>query len=93
MDTREYTQAQKKAKKLLQSKFKLSKTTMQFKEELKVQFASLNHKRYYLTDAVTSLPYGHFLLSELDKKKNIKNIQNVLFKIKDDLIREESNII
>ena len=93
MDTREYTQAQKKAKKLLQSKFKLSKTTMQFKEELKVQFASLNDKRYYLTDGVTSLPYGHFLLSELDKKKNIKNIQNVLFKIKDDLIREESNII
>ena len=93
MDTREYTQAQKKAKTLLQSKFKLSKTTMQFKEELKVQFASLNDKRYYLTDGVTSLPYGHFLLSELDKKKNIKNIQNVLFKIKDDLIREESNII
>ena len=93
MDTREYTQAQKKAKKLLQSKFKLSKTTMQFKEELKVQFASLNDKRYYLTDGVTSLPYGHFLLSELDKKTNIKNIQNVLFKIKDDLIREESNII
>ena len=93
MDTREYTHAQKKAKSLLQSKFKLSKTTMKFKEELKVQFASLNDKRYYLTDEVTSLPYGHFLLTELDKKKNIKNIQNVLFKMKDDLIREESNLI
>ena len=66
---------------------------MHFKEELKVQFAALNDKRYYLPDGVTSLPYGHFLLTELDKKKNIKNIQNVLFKMKDDLIREESSII
>ena len=65
---------------------------MHFKEELKVQFAGLNDKRY-LPDGVTSLPYGHFLLTELDKKKNKKNIQNVLFKIKDDLIREESNLI
>ena len=92
MDTREYTFAQKKSQSLKQSRFKLSKRTMHFKEELKVQFAGLNDKRY-LPDGVTSLPYGHFLLTELDKKKNKKNIQNVLFKIKDDLIREESNLI
>ena len=66
---------------------------MHFKEELKVQFAGLNDKRYYLPDGVTSLPYGHFLLTELDKKKNQKNIQNVFLKIKDDLIRQESNLI
>ena len=66
---------------------------MHFKEELKVQFAGLNDKRYYLPDGVTSLPYGHFLLTELDNKKNQKNIQNVLLKIKDDLIRQESNLI
>ena len=93
MDTREFSLAQKKSKKLIQNRFKLSKTTMHFKEELKVQFAALNDKRYYLPDGVTSLPYGHFLLTELDKKNNIKNIQNVLFKMKDDLIREESNLI
>ena len=45
---------------------------MHFKEELKVQFAALNDKRYYLPDGVTSLPYGHFLLTELDKKKEYK---------------------
>ena len=91
MDTREYNFAQKKSQSLKQSRFKLSKTTIHFKEELKVQFAGLNDKRYYLPDGVTSLPYRHSLLTELDKKKNKKNIQNVLFKIKDDLIREESN--
>ena len=93
IDTREYTFAQKKSQSLKQSTFKLSKTTIHFKEELKVQFAGLNDKRYYLPDGVTSLPYGHFLLTELDKEKNKKNIQNVLFKIKDDLIREESNLV
>ena len=66
---------------------------MKFKEELKVQFAGLNNKIYYLPDGVTSLRYRHFLLAEIDKKKNKKNIQNVFFKIKDDLIREESNVI
>ena len=93
MDTKEYTFAQKKSHSLKQSRFKLSKAKMHFKEELKVQFAVLNDKIYYLPDGVTSLPYGHFLLTELDNKKNQKNIQNVLLKIKDDLIRQESNLI
>ena len=93
MDTKEYTYVQKKAKSLKQTRFKLSKTSMKFKKELKTQFAGLNDKRYYLPDGVTSLPYGHFLLAEIDKKKNNKKIQNILFKIKDDLIREESNVI
>ena len=64
------------------------------KEQYKVQFAGPNDKRYYLTDGVTSLPYGHFLLSKLDKKKEkYKKIENYLFKIKDKLIREECKTI
>ena len=31
----------------------------------KVQFASLNNKRYYFYDGITSLPFGHPLLLEL----------------------------
>ena len=63
-------------------------------EQYKTQFAALNDKRYYLTDGITSLPYGHFLLADLDKKKeNYKKIQNELFKIKDELIREECTAI
>ena len=50
-------------------------------EQYKTQFASLNDKRYYLTDGINSLTYGHFLLAELDnKKKNYKKIQNVLLR-------------
>ena len=40
------------------------------------------------------MPYGHFLLTEFnEKKKQYKKIQNVLFKIKDDLIREECKVV
>ena len=42
MDTKEYSKVQKQAKSLKQARFKLSKASMTFKEELKVQFAGLN---------------------------------------------------
>ena len=34
----------------------------------KVQFATLNNKRYYCPDGITSLLYDHALLLELRKK-------------------------
>ena len=91
MDVREYTQSQKRAKQITQMRFQVKRTDMKLN---KMQFAGLNDKRCYLTDGSTSLPYGHFLLAELnEKKKKYKKIQNVLFKIKDDLIREECKAI
>ena len=94
MDVREYTNSQKKAQRLKQTRFQLKNTNMRILEQYKTQFAALNDKRYYLTDGITSLPYGHFLLAELDKKKeNYKKIQNELFKIKDELIRQECTAI
>ena len=66
---------------------------MKLTEVNRTQFAGLNDKRYYLMDGVTSLPYGHFLLPELDEKKSYKKIQNVLFKIKGELIRDECKAI
>ena len=40
------------------------------------QFGLLNCKRFYLTDGVTSLPYGHFLLTSIrEKKKEYNQIQ------------------
>ena len=94
MDVREYTYSHKKAQSLKQTRLQLKNTDMRMLEQYKTQFAALNDKRYYLTDGITSLPYGHFLLAELDKKKeNYKKIQNVLFKIKDELIRQECTAI
>ena len=94
MDVREYTQPQKRAKQITQMRFQVKKTDMKLTAINRTQFAGLNDKRYYLTDGSTSLPYGHFLLAELnEKKKKYKTIQNILFKIKDDLIREECKAI
>ena len=93
MDVREYTYSQKKAKQIKQMRFQLKRTDMKLTEVNRTQFAGLNDKRYYLTDGVTSLPYGHFLLAELDEKKSYKKVQNVLFKIKDELIRDECKAI
>ena len=54
------------------------------------QFGLLNCKRYYLTDGVCSLPYGHFLLSSLrEKKKQYKQIHKKIMQIKDEMFREE----
>ena len=56
----------------------------------KVQFAGINDKRYYFSEGVTSLPYGHFLLAELrDKKKDNNEIHKKIEKIKYGLLREE----
>ena len=56
-------------------RFQLKRTDMKLTEVYRTQFAGLNDKRYYLTDGVTSLPYGHFLLAELDEKKSYKKIK------------------
>ena len=94
MDVREYTYSQKRAKQITQMRFQVKRTDMKLTTINKTQFAGLNDKRYYLTDGSTSMPYGHFLLAELnEKKKKYKKIQNVLFKIKDDLIREDCKAI
>ena len=63
---------------------------MQMTSVRRKQFAGLNDKRYYLTDGVTLLPYGHFLLAEIrEEKKQYKKIHEEIMRIKDNLMREE----
>ena len=44
---------------------------MQMKSVSKVQFGQLNNKRFYFSNGIISLPYGHPYLEELGKKKKI----------------------
>ena len=75
MDIREYSFAEKLPKSIKQKRFRISHTNMQMKSVCRKQFASLNDKRYYLTDGVTSLTYGHFLFAEIrEDKKQYKKI-------------------
>ena len=60
----------------------------------KVQFASLNDKRYYFSDRIVSLPYGHPLLKEVrDYKKSFPKIYTVIEKEKDKLLRLENKAV
>ena len=69
MDVREYTYSQKRAKTVKQMRFQLKRTDMRLTEQYRTQFAGLNDKRYYLTDGVTFLNNGRFLLAKLDERK------------------------
>ena len=92
MDLREYGDdaADGAPKKLKQKRFQVKNIHMQMVSIKKVQFAGLNDKRYYFSDGITPLPYGHFLLSGLrDKKREFKEIHKKIDKIKTDLLREE----
>ena len=44
---------------------------MQMKSVSKVQFGQLNDKRFYFSNGIISLPYGHPYLEKLKEKKNI----------------------
>ena len=60
----------------------------------KVQFASLNDKRYYFMDGIVSLPFGHPLLSELrELKKCYQKIHTVIEKEKDKLLKLENQAV
>ena len=58
-------------KNIIQKRFQVKNTKMKMKTDNKVQFASLNDKRYYLSDGIASLPFGHPRLLELRDKKYI----------------------
>ena len=64
MDIREYSYAEKIPKTESQKGFKVKHTKMQMTTISKKQFACLNDKRFYFSDGITSLPYGHFLSAE-----------------------------
>ena len=60
----------------------------------KVQFASLNDKRYYFSDGIVSLPFGHPLLSEVrDYKKSLPKVHTVIEKEKEKILQLENKAI
>ena len=90
MDFREFTPKDKQPKKIKQKRFQIKYTKMRMTNVNRNQFGVLNCKCYYLTDGVCSLPYGHFLFTEIrEKKKKYKQIHKKVMEIKDELLREQ----
>ena len=60
----------------------------------KVQYGQLNDKRFYFSNGITSLPYGHPYLEKLRKEKHkYRDIHKVIQRKKDDFLKEESKVI
>ena len=66
---------------------------MQMKSVSKVQFGQLNNKRFYFSNGLISLPYGHPYLEELRKDKHkYRPIHKVIQEKKYNFLKEESKV-
>ena len=77
-----------------QKRFQIVNESMQMKTVSKVQFGQLNDKRFYFSNGITSLPYGHPSLEKARKQKNkYRNIHKVIQTKKDEFLKEENKVI
>ena len=73
----------KKEVKIIQKRLQVKNTNMTMTSVNKVKFASLNDKRYYFSDGIVSLPFGHPSLNAVrEYKKSFSNIHTVIAKEK-----------
>ena len=64
---------------------------MQMKSVCKVQFGQLNDKRFYFSNGILSLPFGHPYLEDLRKEMNkYRNIHIVIQSKKDKFLKKKA---
>ena len=81
----------KKEEKIIQKRLQVKNTNMIMTNVNKVKFASLNDKRYYFSDGIVSLPFGHPSLNTVRKyKKSFSKIHNVIAKEKNEILKLEN---
>ena len=83
-----------KVEQIEQKRFQVINESMQMKSVSKVQFGQLNDKRFYFSNGIISLPYGHPYLEKLRKEKHkYRDIHKVIQRKKDDFFkrRKQSN--
>ena len=84
----------KNTKKIMQKRFQVVNDTMRMKTVEKIQFGQLNDKRFYFPNGILSLPYGHFQMEEIRKRRSKeKAIHKVVKDKKLEYIKEENEII
>ena len=65
----EFLTTDNKLEKIQQRRFQVTNESMQMKSVCKIQFGQLNDKRFYLSNGIVSLPFGHRSLEKLRKRK------------------------
>ena len=83
-----------KVEQIEQKRFQVINESMQMKSVSKVQFGQLNDKRFYFSNGIISLPYGHPYLEKLRKEKHkYRDIHKVMQRKKDDFLKKGSKVI
>ena len=81
-------------KQIEQKRFQIVNESMQMKSISKVQFGQLYDKRFYFSNGITSLPYGHPSLENVRQQKNkYRPIHKVIQTKKDEFLKEETKVI
>ena len=81
-------------KKIIQKSLQVKNANMVMTSINKVQFTSLNDKRYYFSDGIVPLQYGHPFLKEVrESKKSLPRIHIAIEKEKDNLLQLENKAV
>ena len=81
-------------RKIEQKRFQIINESMQVKSISKIQFGQLNDKRFYFSNGIQSLPYGHPLLEKVRKQKHkYCDIHKIIQTKKDQFLNEETKVI
>ena len=90
----EFLTTNNKVEKIEQRRFQATNESMQMKSVSKTQLGQLNDKRFYFSNGLVSVTYGHPSLEEL-RKENCKyrNIHKVIQTKKDEFFLKESKIL
>ena len=79
---------------IIQKRFEVRNTEMKMMPVNKVKFARLNDKRYYFSDGIVSLPFGHILLEKTRKyKKQLSKIHEQIDNEKDAILKLENDAV
>ena len=77
-----------------QKRLKVRNTNMKMTTITKAKFARLNDKRYYFSDGIVSLPFGHILLDKVRKyKKQLSKIHEQIEKEKETILKYENEAV
>ena len=84
----------KEEKKIVQKRLQVKNTNTTMTSVNKVQFARLNDKRYYFSDGIVSLPFGHPTLNKVrEYKKSLPKIHTVIQKEKNEILKRENEVV
>ena len=90
----EFLTTDNKAVKVQPRRFQVTNEFMQMKSVCKIQFGQLSDKRFYFSNGIVSLPFGHPSLEKFNKEKHkYCDVHKVIQTKKDEFLLKKSKIL